>query len=270
MGSRKLDPLVSSIASILADRSYLALFALGSVARSRRVRSLATRICSRICSYVRILFAMCCLPHRKEVVLPYLHQPDSPYHVAPFHSVNRNEFYYLAWLSESDDCLRVALHNMNVRWAMLTGREENTNRKAARPDDGWQWKANPTLGLWQSLGRFGWGRLARPWINPARFRPVDHDRFAPTMAFFYQVSRLCAGQNRSVLRTPVLLGGDVNSATGNEQAADYLQSAEDGTANFYFNRMVGTTPPEFYYASVSRDGETRGPTVLPRSILPRR
>jgi hypothetical protein len=61
---------------------------------------------------------------------------------------------------------------------------------------------------------------------------------------------------------PVLLGGDVNTATGNEQAADYLQSAEDGSSNFYFNRMVGTVPPDIYYASVSRDGETRGPAVF--------
>jgi hypothetical protein len=60
---------------------------------------------------------------------------------------------------------------------------------------------------------------------------------------------------------PVLLGGDVNTATGNEQAADYLQSAEDGSSNFYFNRMVGTVPPDIYYASVSRDGETRGPAL---------
>jgi hypothetical protein len=60
---------------------------------------------------------------------------------------------------------------------------------------------------------------------------------------------------------PVLLGGDVNTATGNEQAADYLQTAEDGSSNFYFNRMVGTVPPDIYYASVSRDGETRGPAV---------
>lgn len=60
---------------------------------------------------------------------------------------------------------------------------------------------------------------------------------------------------------PVLLGGDVNTATGNEQAADYLQSAEDGSSNFYFNRMVGTVPPDIYYASVSRDGETLGPAV---------
>jgi Tol biopolymer transport system component len=61
--------------------------------------------------------------------------------------------------------------------------------------------------------------------------------------------------------TPVLLGGDVNTATGNEQAADYLQSAEDGSGNLYFNRQVGTTPPEIFYAPVSRDGETRGPAV---------
>ena len=60
---------------------------------------------------------------------------------------------------------------------------------------------------------------------------------------------------------PVLLGGDVNTATGNEQAADYLQSAEDGRGNLYFNRMTATTPPEIYYAAVSRDGETRGPAV---------
>lgn len=60
---------------------------------------------------------------------------------------------------------------------------------------------------------------------------------------------------------PVLLGGDVNTATGNEQAADYLQSAEDGSYNFYFNRMVGTVPPEIFYSCVSRDGETRCPAV---------
>jgi len=60
---------------------------------------------------------------------------------------------------------------------------------------------------------------------------------------------------------PVLLGGDVNTATGFEQAADYLQSAEDGSANFYFNRQDATHLPDIYYAPVSRDGETRGPAV---------
>lgn len=61
--------------------------------------------------------------------------------------------------------------------------------------------------------------------------------------------------------TPVLLGGDVNTATGNEQAADYLQSAEDGAGNLYFNRQDATHLQDFYVAPVSRDGETRGPAV---------
>ena len=60
---------------------------------------------------------------------------------------------------------------------------------------------------------------------------------------------------------PVLVGGDVNTATGVENGADYLQSAEDGGGNLYFNRAVPGIPPEFYYAPISRDGETRGPAV---------
>src|SRR4029077_16915524 len=54
---------------------------------------------------------------------------------------------------------------------------------------------------------------------------------------------------------------DVNTATGNEQAAEYLQSAEDGSGNFYFNRQFATAPPELFPASVTRDGETRGVAV---------
>lgn len=58
---------------------------------------------------------------------------------------------------------------------------------------------------------------------------------------------------------PVALGNDVNTAA-NEQAAAYLQSAEDGSGNLYFNRgtLAGV---DLYYASVSRDGETRGPAI---------
>ena len=59
---------------------------------------------------------------------------------------------------------------------------------------------------------------------------------------------------------PVLLGPDVNTAAS-EQAAAYLQSAEDGAANLYFNRTTATTAADLYYAPVSRDGETRGPAV---------
>lgn len=58
-----------------------------------------------------------------------------------------------------------------------------------------------------------------------------------------------------------ILGSDVNTANGVENAADYLQSAEDGSANLYFNRSVAPNPPEIYYAPVSRNGETRGPAM---------
>ena len=59
---------------------------------------------------------------------------------------------------------------------------------------------------------------------------------------------------------PVNLGPDVNTALL-EQAASYLQSAEDGAANLYFNRgALGTA--DLYYAPVTREGETRGPAVL--------
>lgn len=59
---------------------------------------------------------------------------------------------------------------------------------------------------------------------------------------------------------PVNLGAGVNTAIA-EQAADYLQSAEDGAGNLYFNRGLGTAA-DLYYAAVTRDGETRGPAVL--------
>ncbi|MBC8104003.1 MAG: PD40 domain-containing protein [Cytophagales bacterium] len=55
---------------------------------------------------------------------------------------------------------------------------------------------------------------------------------------------------------PINLGTGVNTAS-NEQAANYLQSAEDGAGNLYFNR-----DGDIYYAAVTRDGETRGPAVF--------
>jgi hypothetical protein len=58
---------------------------------------------------------------------------------------------------------------------------------------------------------------------------------------------------------PVALGTGVNTADG-EQAADYLQSAEDGSVNLYFNRGL-LASADLYYAAVTRDGETRGPAV---------
>jgi hypothetical protein len=59
---------------------------------------------------------------------------------------------------------------------------------------------------------------------------------------------------------PTNLGTDVNTA-GAEQAADYLQSAEGGMGNLYFNRGLQAAG-DIYYAPVTRDGETRGPAVL--------
>ena len=58
------------------------------------------------------------------------------------------------------------------------------------------------------------------------------------------------------------LGPDVNVA-GNDQAPMYLQSAEDGSANLYFNRGVNALlQADLYYAPVTRDGATRGPAVF--------
>ena len=61
---------------------------------------------------------------------------------------------------------------------------------------------------------------------------------------------------------PVNLGPDVNTPLF-EAGPAYLQSAEDGAANLYFQRglMGGGTTNDIYYASVTRDGDTRGPAV---------
>ncbi len=60
---------------------------------------------------------------------------------------------------------------------------------------------------------------------------------------------------------PVGLGPDVNTAAS-EAGAEYLQSAEDGTGNLYFNRAPPGGTADLYYAPVTRDGDTRGPPVL--------
>ena len=60
---------------------------------------------------------------------------------------------------------------------------------------------------------------------------------------------------------PVALGPGVNTAA-EEAGAEYLQSAEDGIANLYFNRAVPPAGADLYRASVTRDGETRGPAEL--------
>ncbi len=58
----------------------------------------------------------------------------------------------------------------------------------------------------------------------------------------------------------VRLVSDVNTSA-TENAADYLQSAEGGAGNLYFNRATPTNAGDFYYAPIKRDGETRGPAT---------
>ena len=60
---------------------------------------------------------------------------------------------------------------------------------------------------------------------------------------------------------PVPLGPGVNTAA-DEAGAEYLQSAEDGIANLYFNRGVPPAGADLYRVSVTRDGETRVPAEL--------
>src|SRR3989454_6960410 len=60
---------------------------------------------------------------------------------------------------------------------------------------------------------------------------------------------------------PVALGPGVNTAAA-EAGAEFLQSAEDGAANLYFNRAPPGGTADLYAAAITRDGETRGPAVL--------
>ncbi len=60
---------------------------------------------------------------------------------------------------------------------------------------------------------------------------------------------------------PVNLGPPVNT-TENEQAPNYLQNAEEGRGNLYFNRgLAASNLADLYYAAVSRDGVALGPVV---------
>jgi len=60
---------------------------------------------------------------------------------------------------------------------------------------------------------------------------------------------------------PIALGPGVNTAVA-EAGAEFLQSAEDGAANLYFNRAPAGGTADLYAAAITRDGETRGPAVL--------
>ncbi|HTD70790.1 MAG TPA: hypothetical protein VK647_10050 [Gemmatimonadales bacterium] len=60
---------------------------------------------------------------------------------------------------------------------------------------------------------------------------------------------------------PVGLGPDVNTAAS-EAGAEYVQSAEEGAANLYFNRAPPGQTADIYYAAITRDGGTLGPVTL--------
>lgn len=61
---------------------------------------------------------------------------------------------------------------------------------------------------------------------------------------------------------PAPLGAGVNTSL-QEQAPMYLQDAQDGSANLYFNRgALALNQADFYVASVTRDGTTLGPAQL--------
>jgi len=60
---------------------------------------------------------------------------------------------------------------------------------------------------------------------------------------------------------PVALGPDVNTAAA-EAGAEFLQSAEDGAVNLYFNRAPPGGTADLYAAAITRAGETRGPAML--------
>jgi len=61
--------------------------------------------------------------------------------------------------------------------------------------------------------------------------------------------------------SPAILGSQVNTG-GAEAGPEYLQSAEDGPANLYFNRVAVGGAADIFVAPVARDGEALAPAVL--------
>ncbi|MFL5500855.1 MAG: hypothetical protein ACJ79Q_06430 [Gemmatimonadaceae bacterium] len=122
------------------------------------------------------------------------------------------------------------------------------------------WQAPVNLGApFNTTGQDAGPRLS----NDGHLLFFQTDHFRAQGIFDIYVSRRDNPNDDFGWGTPVRLGDDVNAADGSQQAAFYLQSAEDGEGNFYFNRATLATPqPEIYYAPVSRSGETRGPAVI--------
>jgi hypothetical protein len=75
------------------------------------------------------------------------------------------------------------------------------------------------------------------------------------------VSRRADPNDDAGWESPVLLGPGVNTSAF-EAGAEYVQSAEDGAANFYFNRTPAGGTADLYTAALTRQGDTRGPAML--------
>jgi hypothetical protein len=75
------------------------------------------------------------------------------------------------------------------------------------------------------------------------------------------LSRRAAPNDDFGWQPPVGLGPAVNTPA-EEAGAEYLQSAEDGAANLYFNRLPPGGTADLYYVPITRQGDTRGPPVL--------
>ena len=121
------------------------------------------------------------------------------------------------------------------------------------------WQAPQNLGaLFNGAGQDAGPRLS----NDGHLLFFQSDRGRALGIFDLYVSRRNNPNDDFGWGTPVRLGPDVNVPDGSQQAAFYLQSAEEGRGNLYFNRAtLAVVPPEIFYASISRDGETRGPAV---------
>ena len=62
------------------------------------------------------------------------------------------ELHWAVCQSERNDHLRAGLHYVNMRRAVLAGRQENPDRKATRPDYGGQWTLTQRLGYYNRGG----------------------------------------------------------------------------------------------------------------------
>jgi Tol biopolymer transport system component len=120
-----------------------------------------------------------------------------------------------------------------------------------------------------------------PWGTPVNLGPVVNSSVGdngPSLSLdghrlFFTSARTGVGLNDIYLSRranpkddlgwgpPVLLGPGVNT-TAFEAGAEYVQSAEDGVDNFYFNRGPSQGAQDIYVASITRDGETRGSAVV--------